>query len=303
LAVREVKKRLSQAVPSGRRPHLIAHSFGTYVSGDTFATLSSTKFARVILAGCVLDEDFINEQYMSWGWPQTGSRTDRYVVLAVRNEMASRDWIVRLAAKLDRLVPGFGTAGSTGFSGPTDLVHTVNAPDAECESCWPSSSAGSAAQVSVSPAAVHNIYCKGLEHSDYFLGANHAILYWIPFFWGYDPALYRQFLFTCREIQQAHDAGDPELMLRKYGEMRRSSWGQFPKQTVDQRITDWFKNDLNREPDDIELDAVAFDTLRLVFLGEEALNNEQLQDRETWVRCLNPPVAIQLAYEKAMHGK
>jgi hypothetical protein len=302
-AVRTVKGRLSNAAPGIQRPHLIAHSFGTYVSGDTLATLTATKFGRAILVGCVLDEDFMEKQYKSWAWPQTGVGTDMYHVLAVRNEMASRDWIVRLAAKLDRFVPGFGGAGSAGFSGPIELVHSVRTPNAECGSCWPSPAPGSGAPNVVSPGVVHNVLCQGLGHSDYFLGANHAILYWIPFLWGYDPALYRRFLFTCLQIRQAHDKGDPTAMLENYKAMRLSSWGQFPKKTVDGGITDWFQTELRRDPTDEELDAVASETLRLVMMGQEAMDHESFQDRETWTRCLNPSVAIQLAYEKIMHGK
>jgi pimeloyl-ACP methyl ester carboxylesterase len=302
-AVSVVKGRLSNAAPGIQRPHVIAHSFGTYVSGDTLATLPATKFGRAILVGCVLDADFMHKHYKSWGFPQIGVGTDMYHVLAVRNEMASRDWIVRLAAKLDRCVPGFGAAGSAGFSGPVDLVHSVNTPNAACGYCWPSAAPGSAAQPSVSPAVVHNVLCQGLRHSDYFLGANHAILYWIPFLWGYDPALYRRFLFTCLQIRQAHDRGDPTAMLDNYKAMRQSPWGQFPKKTIDEAITDWFQKDLRRDPSDRELDAVAAETLRFVLMGQEAMDYESYEDRETWIRCLNPSVAAQLAYEKVPHGE
>jgi len=302
-AVRTVKGRLSNAAPGIKRPHLIAHSFGTYVTGETLSDLPATKFGRTILVGCVLGEKFMEKQYTSWGWPQTGNKTDMYRALAVRNEMASRDWIVRWAGRLRRCVPGFGAAGYKGFSGPPDLVHSVSTPNAECPSCWPKAAPDGSVPSGLSPAVVHNVHCQGLDHSDYFLGANHAILYWIPFLWGYDPALYRGFLFVCMKIREAHDKGEPAAMLENYKTMRLSAWGQFPQKTVDGMIREWFQDELKRDPSDVELDTVANETLRLVILGQEAMDDEGCQDRETWIRCLNPSVAIQQAYEKVMHGK
>jgi pimeloyl-ACP methyl ester carboxylesterase len=302
-AVRVVKGRLCNAAPGVQRPHLIAHSFGTYVSGNTLATLPATKFGRAILAGCVLDEDFMEKQYKNWSWPQSAPGTDMYHVLSVRNEMASRDRIVRLAAKLDRCVPGFGAAGSKGFSGPINLVHSISTPNAQCPACWPSTPPAGTSSGSTSPGVVHNVLCQGLGHSDYFLGANHAILYWIPFLWGYDPAVYRRLLFTCLQVRQAHDNGQPNETLENYKAMRLSSWGQFPKRTLDEAIGDWFAVEFERIPSDEELDTVASEALRLILLGQEAMDHENTPDRETWIRCLNPSIAIQLAFEKVMHGK
>jgi pimeloyl-ACP methyl ester carboxylesterase len=301
--VSTAKRRLANAAKGVRRVHLIAHSFGTYVAGDTIATVPSAKFGRAILGGCVLGEDFMDKHYKKWSWPQKGAGTEKYQILSVRNELASRDWIVQVAAQLVRLVPGFGAAGSKGFSGPHELVHSVSTPNGECVACWPSEVSEVSVAEPPSPAVVHNVLCEGLGHSDYFLSANHAILYWIPFFWGYDPAVYRQFLFLCVTTQENFDNGHQTVAEERYKAMRLSSWGQYPAETMDETILEWFGTKFHRIPNNEELDTVALVSLNLIIRGQAAMDDENAPNRDKWIRYLNPSVAIQQAFKRVMKVK
>ena len=89
-AEKTLRKRLSDKFTTGGAPpNLIAHSFGTYISGRALRDLPWPYFNRIVLAGCVLDEDF------PWAKIRKESST-RF--LEVRNEMAARDNVARRAA-------------------------------------------------------------------------------------------------------------------------------------------------------------------------------------------------------------
>lgn len=284
-AEKVVRKRLSRQLVSAHPPDFIAHSFGTYLAGRSLCDIPSTSFARVVLTGCVLDVDF--------PWSTTGR------FKAVRNEMAFRDRIVRLAARLDQFIPGFGAAGYLGFKGPVTWVHTVESPNSPCGTCWSSSPASVKQQ-----APIHNVKCEGLDHSDYFLGPAHAVVYWMPFLWGYDPALYRKFLTLCSQIERAGDEGRPADALADYYRVRQSPWGQFPGKILDQEIREFFQmgSKGHAGPSDEELDELATETLLFVLRGQHALEDKAFVERETWVRCLNPAIAIQYAHKKVRHA-
>jgi hypothetical protein len=53
-----VHQRLAQLTVGGKRPHLIAHSLGTYFTGHILHEALSFRLHRVILTGCVLERTF-----------------------------------------------------------------------------------------------------------------------------------------------------------------------------------------------------------------------------------------------------
>jgi hypothetical protein len=279
-AVKKFRERLSQKFKKGGPfPCLIAHSFGTYLSGRAMRDLPWPSYDRMVLAGCVLDRDF------PWQNVQ-GNNPKRFH--AVRNEMASRDNIARLAAWLDRLIPGFGSAGYSGFRGSAQWVHNVDSANIVCNAC----------DSSKSGAPIHNIKCEELGHSDVFLGPAYAVIYWLPFLWGYDPAAYRYFLSVCFEISRATVTGEKAAMKSNYQMLRTISWGQTARKSLDQEIQEAVPNGHNPLNEE-ELDKIATETLRCVLLGQAAFDDDNAAERDKYVQFLNVYLAIDAAWKKA----
>jgi hypothetical protein len=282
-AVKKFRTKLSKKFEKGGPfPCLIAHSFGTYLSGRAMRDLPWVSFDRIVLAGCVLHNDF------PWKNLQ-GADPPRF--RQVRNEMAARDHIARLAAWLDRLIPGFGSAGYSGFTGTPDWVHNLESANAICTSCGSSEDR----------APIHNIKCEELGHSDVFLGPAYAVLYWLPFLWGYDPAAYRYFLSICFAIDRAAKSAQKTAMKTNYQILRTISWGQNPKKNLDQEIQDAVPDGHNPLKQD-ELDKIATETLRFVLLGQAAFDDDRAVDRDKYVQFLNVFLAIDAAWKKAFPG-
>jgi len=279
-AVKTFRERLSKKFEkAGPPPCLIAHSFGTYLSGRALRDLSWPSYYRMILAGCVLDGDF------PWQTLQ-GKNPPRFH--EVRNEMAARDYVSRMAAWLDRLIPGFGSAGYSGFRGNSDCVHNVESANDICGPC----------ATSKTKAIVHNIKCEELGHSDVFLGPAYAVIYWLPFLWGYDPAAYRYFLSICFEISRATAAGQKQIMKENYQNLRTISWGQSPARSLDQEIKAAVP-DAYRELSEEQLDKIATETLRFVLLGQSNFEDESSPDRDKYVQFLNIYLAIDEGWKKS----
>ena len=279
-AVKKFREKLSQRFEKGGPfPCLIAHSFGTYLSGRAMRDLPWPNYDRMVLAGCVLKGNFPWESVR-------GSNPFRFH--EVRNEMAARDNVARLAAWLDRLIPGFGSAGYSGFKGTTQWVHNVGSANIVCSAC----------DSSKVRAPIHNIKCEELGHSDVFLGPAYAVIYWLPFLWGYDPAAYRYFLSVCFEISRATTTGQKEAMKTNYQILRTISWGQIPKKSLDQEIQDAVPDSHNPLGKG-ELDKIATETLRFVLLGQAAFDDDNARERDKYVQFLNVYLAIDAAWKKA----
>lgn len=274
-AIQSFRKKLSAKYDTGcAPPSLIAHSFGTYLSGRALRDMAWARFDRIILAGCVLERDF--------PWKDLQENPPRFQ--DVRNEMAARDNIARMAAWLDRLIPGFGSAGYSGFVG-SDWVHDVESANMICRSC----------QASPSRVLVHNVKSKELGHSDVFLGPAYAVVYWLPFLWGYDPAAYRKFLQVCFQMDRT-----PQQSLRKqyYQFVRGSSWGQSPSKTLDEEIQDAVPRDHSPLAKG-ELDQIASETVALILAGQRAFDDSTDPNRDRLVQLLNIYVAIDAGWKKA----
>jgi hypothetical protein len=279
-AVKKFREELSQKFKKGGPfPCLIAHSFGTYLSGRAMRDLSWASYDRMVLAGCVLAGNFPWEGLRE-------SKPQRFH--EVRNEMAARDNVARLAAWLDRLIPGFGSAGYSGFRGSAQWVHNVGSANTVCNTC----------DSSKTRAPIHNIRCEELGHSDVFLGPAYAVIYWLPFLWGYDPAAYRYFLSVCFDISRATTTGQKEAMKANYQLLRTISWGQSPKKSLNQEIQDAVPDGHN-PLEKGELDKIATETLRFVLLGQAAFDDDSAVERDKYVQFLNVYLAIDAAWKKA----
>ncbi|MBW7974065.1 alpha/beta fold hydrolase [Bradyrhizobium sp. BR 10289] len=112
--VEKVRKEMRRLVEltGASRISVIAHSFGTYLAMEALrADNGELKYDRVVLTGCILANDF------SWTDILNPARA---MVMAVRNERATKDWVVSAAAFASRRLYWItrlraGDAGRTAF--------------------------------------------------------------------------------------------------------------------------------------------------------------------------------------------
>jgi hypothetical protein len=175
----------------GRRPHIVAHSLGTFLAGNDFVTFPANLWGRVIFVGGVISERY--------DWSPLIPTSGYHRVKEVRNEHGGRDWAVWLIllAGRWRRKRGLGTAGRYGLAHGAVPVHDVIDVWSACPLC----TAGAWA-------SIHNFGFPLYRHSTAFLVAEHARRFWLPFFWGYIPAEYAEFLDLCEcgaEYLEQHD--------------------------------------------------------------------------------------------------
>jgi pimeloyl-ACP methyl ester carboxylesterase len=202
-AIRNFKTMLDKTIGPGDRPHLIAHSFGTYLTGSILTTFPNVKLDNVILVGCVLPANF--------GW-KTILADNPLAVRRVRNEVGKKDIVVRLASMVS-LFTGLGGAGVSGFLDDDVVVHTVGSPHNECARCS-----------SLVSAIVHNVSLPTFGHSDTFLGEGYAASFWLPTLWGIPASEYAEFIDLCVTAARAEDNGNLTLLALAEAELHERTW-------------------------------------------------------------------------------
>lgn len=203
LAFREVVRQFDDGIKIGERPHVIAHSFGTFLCGRLMQR-PTTHCSRVIFAGSVLACDFPASRL-----PGNEERPFE----EMRNEVGKRDLVVRLAGLVRRLVPDLGDAGVRGFV--QDSVHVHGVPDADsgCEECR---------KAAARPRwCIHNVRLDYFTHNDHFISPKHALMFWLPFLWEIQPKEFREWLELCGVAARTEAPGrlgkaalEAELRLR-----------------------------------------------------------------------------------------
>jgi hypothetical protein len=99
-----------------KRPSIVAHSFGTYLTVQLLRSYSEVKFDKIIFAGSIADEKFDWHEACRGGSQQ---------VLEIRNDIAERDiWpgVARFC------IPQAGHSGSKGFSNRAGCLHQPSDP-------------------------------------------------------------------------------------------------------------------------------------------------------------------------------
>ncbi|HWZ43246.1 MAG TPA: hypothetical protein VNW97_07200 [Candidatus Saccharimonadales bacterium] len=183
-------------VPSGV-PHVIAHSLGTFLVGGIIEKFPDIRLDRLILTGCVLKRSTPWAEYL---------RRNPKAVKSVRNEMAGRDIVSKLAVVFCGFFPGLGHAGISGF---TDYSHNIE-PNSGCDiEC---------------AALVHNVSLRDLSHSDVFVGPGHARRFWLPFLWGLDPKDYEEFMEMCQLANESERLGFVKELGIVEDELRNRPW-------------------------------------------------------------------------------
>ncbi|MCI0458402.1 MAG: hypothetical protein L0Z62_15665, partial [Gemmataceae bacterium] len=166
-----IQKQLDAADPWSAQPaNLIAHSLGTYLSGNLFLTYPF-PWNQVVFLGGVISEDY------DWNaLPKVGP--DPFIK-EVRNEHGGWDrvvWLIRLSGEWGRQ-QGLGLAGRDGFNdSKTVPVHAVKDVLLACSRCL----------AGATNVYIHNYQFRRYRHSSYFL-QQHARTLWLPFFWGLVP--------------------------------------------------------------------------------------------------------------------
>lgn len=147
--------------------HIIAHSFGTYLTGMTLRrhAHNGLRVGRVILVGSVLARDY--------PWHELADGVE--IFKQVRNEAGGRDIVVTLAgcAAWISSTLELGRAGRHGFvEEPEAPVHGVSHPLEHCEQCLAPSQEGRR--------LVHNVKLPTFRHSDAFLVLERVSAFWLP---------------------------------------------------------------------------------------------------------------------------
>jgi pimeloyl-ACP methyl ester carboxylesterase len=279
--VRLIKAKLDAATGAGLPPsaHLIAHSFGTFLSMRTLEKFPNVRFDRVILSGCVLPVRFDWQSLLS---AKPGA------VSAVWNEVGRHDWVVWLANQARRLIAGLGHAGLVGFEGVPQLIHRVDEPSRACQAC-----------VVGPPAVIHNVVIQRFDHNDAFVGRGHAISFWLPFLWGIPPREYREFLEQCTLAARYHDEQDLVRLRVVEGVFRQREWS-WAGQTLEAAITLEIvertpAGKAGALPEPALVDDAVGQVWRLVDRAIQAL--DMVNPDPAVVRALNPVIAIVRAAE------
>jgi pimeloyl-ACP methyl ester carboxylesterase len=192
-------------------PHLIAHSFGTYLTVRLLLTLPVATFRRVILCGCVLPRQF------DWNARVLDGRVEQ-----VRSDFTSGDRVgvfARLAGMLD---PHLGNAGTVGMADGLPNVHRVAGPAIACPEC----------NVGSKNAHIHDVERSEMGHSDGMLVRSHCIRWWLPFLWGFDPAEHGDLLKICEEWIQASESYDWQATRALEARLAARRWAWCNGETI-----------------------------------------------------------------------
>lgn len=213
---------LSRVGTGAPGPHLVAHGFGTYLTGQALRS-PGRRLHNVILAGAMLPSRFDWEALFR-GNPDAFQK--------LRNDFGSGGewpWMSYLSWPL---CPDLGFAGLRGFRVSLDgmpgsvWVHNAEV-DGKCQSC----------AAPLAGPSVHNVRLQVSTRSDRFIRFDYASTYWRPFLWDIAPHEYQDFLDLCQAGARLYrnDINDPQLrsLLEDFGE---SAWGFLQGLTVSDAI-------------------------------------------------------------------
>lgn len=186
-------------------PYVVAHSFGTYLVARIITEFKSVYIRRMVFVGSVLSR--------RWDWTSTPSSVG---LDGMRNEWSADDAVVWTAGIAGRIVEHMGTAGRSGHDCRSGSAHRVDDPNIPCKHC-----------VGREFALLHDVNFSGHGHSDTFLVHDHAVRYWLPYFWNIEPAEYWALLDICRRFEEADDRGDYhtlQIIEKQLESQERWSW-------------------------------------------------------------------------------
>jgi hypothetical protein len=278
LALRSLVRQGSRYFEFGR-PHIIAHSFGTYLTGSALTNIPAVRARRIVLVGCVLNARF--------DWRGVKARNPA-AFEAVRNDWTNKDQVVRLARLIEWRIPDFGRSGLTGFVTEPSWVHNVSSPYLACGSCGRDPDA-----------PIHNFDCSGLGHSDSFLGGAHAARFWLPFLWGFNPQEYGDLLDCCEAAAYSFENGNLHDLQIAEEELLSRPWEWAHGDLLPDYLTNIVKNHKklgSRQPDEIvgRVEVLFWQTMERG--RQAAVSGESAEQR--WIAFLRPERAASEAIDQ-----
>lgn len=288
-----VKAQISRKATQ-RQPHVIAHSFGTYICGSALQKFKDLRFGRIVLIGSILPETF------NWRSIRR-SRPDAF--LAIRNDIGLSDLVVWLVKRVGRLALDLGTSGLSGFVGDPRVVHRSSRAWGPCLACLHSGRRP----------LIHDIFLAKYRHSDWALGPGHARELWLPYLWGYSPREFNEFIECCRDAayaRQEHfwqdlDIAEERLRERTWTWTRNQPLQVFVAGELDSLIrrSETQDADLLRRHRVAIIDNAFISTyLAIGDAYEESANveEERTPERDLVILALNPQRGIAKALDKAI---
>ncbi len=252
-----------------RRPHVIAHSFGTRLTASLLEVMKGSRLGRIVLCGCVLPRTFDWHRYIL---------ADR--VTAVRNDYTRTDWVGWAAKLAGGLHSHLGNAGTHGFHANAVHVHQVNSPEIPCTRC----------KSRQTKAHIHDVDCTGLGHSDGLTVESHCKMWWLPFLWGFDAAEHQDLVNPCRNWVDAGD--DPEALEPHETEVAQRVWNWCHRATLSDYIGFWLtKAGLANDP--TQVNRALYQLLVKINEASDAPLDDEI------VECLNPRTAMTQVVEQA----
>jgi hypothetical protein len=188
----------------GAPPHIIAHSFGTYLTSIIFQRFDWPRANRIIFAGSAVAEDF----------PWNTVRRDHLAVKnfsELRNDWFPTDVIINMVDWV-RQIPELGCAGARGFTVIPGFVHNLKGPAFPCSNwqrgnCVPVHNVQRDVDAGADPAVV--------DHSLVYLTPANVAQFWLPYLWGIDAAEYDSLRALCRGIGDAYKQRDEKAIGEK----------------------------------------------------------------------------------------
>ena len=295
-AVDVVKRQISTKAIQ-RHPHVIAHSFGSYICGWALQKFQDLRFGRIVLVGCVLPRNF------KW---QNIRRTRPNAFKEVRNDIGLSDSVVWLLRRMGRIAPDMGTSGLFGFVSSPRVVHRSSRAWGPCLVC---------AQSERRP-LIHDIFLAKYRHSDWALGPGHARELWLPYLWGLSPREFNQFIECChdaayarqQEFWQDLDAAEQRLRAHSWTWTQMQPLGTFIEAELEsraQRSDPTIADALRRNRLDIIRDAFTLTYLAVAEAYDESADfeSEATPERNQVLLALNPPRAIARALDEAVRTR
>jgi pimeloyl-ACP methyl ester carboxylesterase len=288
-----VKRQISTK-SAQRRPHVIAHSFGSYICGWALEKFQDLRFGRIVLIGCVLPRGF------QW---QRIRRTRPDAFEEVRNDIGLQDSVVWLLRWLGRIVPDMGTSGLFGFVNSPRVVHRSSRAWGPCPAC----------PQAQRRAFVHDIFLAKYRHSDWALGPGHARELWLPYLWGLSPREFNQFIECCRDAAYARQEKFWRELVVAEENLKTRSWTWTQMQPLEAFVAAELERlarrserssaeRLRRDRLEIVQDAFTFTYLAVAEAYDESADFESAStpERDQILLALFPRRAISMALAEAV---
>ena len=283
-------KLIAAAAGDPAEPHVVAHSFGTYLIGSALRKFPEVMFERIVLVGSILPRHYNWDKVLA----------DKPMPFTVRNETGKRDLVVKLAGLVKCVARDMGNAGLKGFVSTDGVVHDATTVWDLCKEC-------------VGPAdtvPVHNVPLEEFGHSTYSLGTGHAANLWLPYLWGYTPREFRSYLRLCRAAAYLRKERRWDELKKVERALYRSVWTWTKRQTlatsvrryVEEYLRDGRWSALVRRPDQ-NMREIVEEAIGLVYFAvfDAAMEADKPGERdEEVIRALHPPTAIVRAVELAL---